>query len=289
MRLACDPPLDWPGTLAYLAPRAIPGVETVTADGCYARAVRVLRRSGWVGVGAVAGRRPIRVVVSDGLRPVLADVAARVRRLLDLDTDPVPIAAHLARDPRLAPLVARRPALRLVTAIDGFELAVRAVLGQGVTVGGASLLSARLMRLAAEPLTDAAFGLTYLPISAERLASLGHGRIRSIGITRGRAACLAALARATTAGDLPELANGDPASEPSDFLERFQRLPGIGPWTAHYVAMRALGWSDAFPAGDLGLRRAAGGLSPSELSRAAERWRPWRAYAARHLWASAHS
>lgn len=233
-----------------------------------------------------SGGHRIRLGVSGGLRPVLTDVAAGVRRLFDLDTDPGPIVAHLARDPRLAPLVARRPALRLVAAIDGFELAVRAVLGQAVTVGGASLLSARLMRLAAEPLPGAPFQLAWLPISAERLASLEPDRIRTIGITRGRAECLHALARATAAGELPELVTGGPVLDPADFLERFQRLPGIGPWTAHYVAMRALGWPDAFPAGDLGLRSAAGGLSARELQRAAERWRPWRAYGARYLWDS---
>ena len=216
--------------------------------------------------------------------PVVDQVVIRVRRLFDLDTDPRPITAHLAGDRLLAPLVARRPNLRLIGAMDGFELAVRAVLGQAVTVRGASLLAARLTRLVAEPLADAPFGLTHLPISAQRLAGLSPHRLRNIGITRSRAECLLALARATADGELPELVTGAPIDEPAAFIRRFTQLPGIGPWTAHYVAMRALAWSDAFPEGDLGLRQAAGGLSARELRVAAERWRPWRAYAAVYLW-----
>ena len=161
---------------------------------------------------------------------------------------------------------------------------MRAVLGQAVTVRGASLLAARLTRLAAEPLAHALSGLTHLPIACEHLARLSPQRLRSIGITRSRAECLLALARATADGGFLELATGGPVHDPAAFIQRFTALPGIGPWTAHYVALRALGWADAFPEDDLGLRKAAGGLSPRQLRDAAERWRPWRAYAACHLW-----
>jgi 3-methyladenine DNA glycosylase/8-oxoguanine DNA glycosylase len=279
------PPIDWSTALDYLNPRAIVGVEKVEeASGRYIRAVRVLGHEGHIAVRERNRGRDLVVEISGGLVPIRDQVVIRVRRLFDLDTDPRPIATHLAGDRLLAPLVASRPNLRLIGAMDGFELAVRAVLGQAVTVRGASLLAARLTRLVAEPLADASFGLTHLPISAERLARLSPDRLRSIGITRSRAECLLALARATADGRLPELVTGATIDEPAAFIRRFTELPGIGPWTAHYVALRVLSWSDAFPEADLGLRQAAGGLSARDLRIAAERWRPWRAYAAVHLW-----
>jgi AraC family transcriptional regulator, regulatory protein of adaptative response / DNA-3-methyladenine glycosylase II len=278
------PPIDWPAALRYLGPRAIAGVEYVAEDARYVRAVRVLGHAGYIVVRERGRGRHLAVEISSGLLPVVDQVMTRVQRLFDLDRDPRPIAAHLARDPLLAPLVARRPTLRLIGAMDGFELAVRAVLGQAVTVRGASLLAARLTRLVAEPLDDGPVPLTHLPMSPERLAQVSPESLRNIGLTRSRTHCLLALARAVIDHELPELVASESAQDPTGFVRRFTALPGIGPWTAHYVALRALGWSDAFPDGDLGLRKAAGGLSPTELRAAAERWRPWRAYAACHLW-----
>ena len=282
--LPCEPPLDFPAALTYLAPRANYGVEAVTHDGRYGRTVRILGRVGWISVGASTDGGRLTVDLSDDLVPVRAEVAARVRRLFDLDTDPRPIAAHLGRDPRLAGMVARKPHLRLVCAMDGFELAVRAVLGQGVTMRGASLLAARLVALAGKHMSNAPLGLSRLPITADDVARLRPDRLRNIGLTHARAACLLALAHATAAGELPELVTGDASADPAGFIERISRVPGIGPWTAHYVAMRALGWADAFPDADLGLRKAMGGVPARDLRAAAERWRPWRAYAACHLW-----
>ena len=278
------PPIDWSRALRYLEPRAISGVETIAEQDRYIRALRMLGHAGHITVREGSGGRHLVVEVSSSLLPILGQVVSRVRRQFDLDTDPGPIAAHLARDPLLAPRVTRRPNLRLIGAADGFELAVRAVLGQGVTVRGASLMAARLSRLAAEPLDDGPSGLTHLPISPDRLAQLSPARLRSIGLTGSRTECLLALAGAVVDGALPELVAGGSAHDPAGFVQRFTALPGIGPWTAHYVAMRALAWADAFPEADLGLRKAAGGLSPSELRATAERWRPWRAYAACHLW-----
>lgn len=286
LSLVCDPPLDWPATLAYLGARATPGVETVTRDGRYARAVRMRGHIGHLSVRAAPGGRRLVVSISRGLAPVRVPLRRRVRRLFDLDTDPRPVTTHLARDPLLAALVRRRPHLRLIGAMDGFELAVRAVLGQGVTVRGASLLAGRVAALAAEPLADGPFGLSRLPISVARLAETPVSRLRAIGLTRRRADCLLAMARATATGDLPELVAERRSSDPQGFIDRFTRLPGIGAWTAHYVAMRALGWPDAFPESDLGLRKAVGGLRPERLRAAAARWRPWRAYAAHYLWTS---
>ena len=278
------PPLDWPEALAYLAPRAVTGVESVTADGRYLRALRLRGHTGYIAVRSAPGSGLL-VEASSGLLPVLPTVSACVHRMFDLHTDPRPIAEHLARDARLAPFVTRYPALRLVGAVDGFELAVRAVLGQAISVRAASLLTARLVELAAEPLTGTPSPLSRLPLAPHRLADVAPERLRTIGVPRSRAECLLALARAAAAGELPELLTETRDVDPEAFIARFTRLPGIGPWTAHYVALRALGWSDAFPDSDLGLRKAMGGVSPARLRAAAERWRPFRAYAARYLWA----
>lgn len=285
--LHCPPPFSWPAMLAYLGLRATPGVEAVRPDGGrYRRAVRLLGRTGHIAVRSSPDGRALLVETSASLQPVVTPLAARLRRLFDLDADPATVDDHLARDPRLAPLVARRPGLRVPGTLDGFELALRAVLGQAVTVRGASTLAGRLAALVGEPLPDPPPGLERLPVSAERLAETRLERLRDIGLTRGRAQCVLALARAAAAGELPELAGHSPAGDPTGFIRRFTQLRGIGPWTASYVAMRALGWRDAFPEGDLGLRQAVGGLSPARLRAASERWRPWRAYAAQHLWAS---
>ncbi len=286
LHLSCDPPLDLFEVLAYLAPRAIAGVESVTDDDRYLRSIRLDGRSGYIAVRQAPDGSGLEVAGPAGLSPA---VARAIRRLFDLDTDPRPIAAHLARDPALSPFVLGRPALRLIGALDGFELAVRAVLGQAVTVRGASLLTSRLIAFLAEPMDSPPPGLSRMPLTAERLADAPLERLRAIGIPRARAECLLALARAVAAGGLPELATDTPGSDPEAFVTRFTALPGIGAWTAHYVALRALGWSDAFPDSDLGLRRAMANRSPARLRAAAEAWRPYRAYAARYLWTASHS
>jgi AraC family transcriptional regulator, regulatory protein of adaptative response / DNA-3-methyladenine glycosylase II len=211
---------------------------------------------------------------------------ARLRRLFDLDTDPRAVAAHLGADSVLAPLVARRPGLRVPGAADGFELALRAVLGQQVTVRGATTLAGRIARLLAEPLPGAPPPIAYLPVSADRLAGASLGSITGIGLPRARAECVLALARAAAAGELPELVSDGPTEDPTPFVRRLRALPGVGAWTTEYIVMRALHWPDAFPEGDIALRKAMGGLSPARLRAAAQAWRPWRAYAALHLWTS---
>lgn len=283
---AYHPPLDWNGLVAYLAPRATPGIEAIGPDGRYWRSLRLHGHQGYVAVGPAAVGQVLRVQLSAGLVPVLVPLLARLRRLLDLDADPRAVAAHLGGDAVMGPLLSRRPGLRVPGAVDGFELALRAVLGQQVTVRGATTLAGRLARLLAEPLPHAPPQLAYLPISAERLAGASLAFVSGIGLPRARAECVIALARAVASGELPELTSDAPAEDPEAFGRRLRGLPGIGPWTSDYVAMRALRWRDAFPEGDIGLRKAMGGLSPARLRVAAEAWRPWRAYAAQHLWAS---
>jgi AraC family transcriptional regulator, regulatory protein of adaptative response / DNA-3-methyladenine glycosylase II len=284
--LAYRHPFDWDALLGYLSRRAIPGVEAVTpgGGGSYWRTIRLHGHQGYLVVASAMGA--LNVELSPQLVPVRVPLLARLRRLFDLDANPQVVSRHLSRDAALAPLVSRRPGMRLPGTVDGFELALRAVLGQQVTVVGASTLAGRLAQLLAEPLPGVPAALTHLPISAERLAEASLRSIVGIGLPRRRATCLVSLGRAVAAGALPELSGDVPRPDPVEFERRLAALPGIGAWTASYVAMRALHWPDAFPEDDIGLRKAMGGLSPARLRMAAEAWRPWRAYAAQHLWAS---
>ena len=283
------PPFDWPATLAYFAARATPGVETV--DGTtYWRTVRLGDHIGAIGVSHDADRFSFCVRYSASLTPVRARLRASVRRLFDLDIDPRPIMEHLSTDVRLAPVVRQHAGLRVPGAVNGFDLAVRAILGQQVSVRGASTLAGRLVAAVGERVPDDVFAsgyrhaaLTHLAPSAERLADAGVQRIAAIGLPRSRAETLAHFGRKVAEGLLGDLS---PEDAPADVVDRMLALPGIGPWTAQYVALRALRDPDAFPESDLGLRKAMGGMSVTAVRRAAERWRPWRGYAAIHLWTS---
>lgn len=275
------PPYDWPAILGFLAARAIPAVEAVSG-GVYRRAVRLGNRRGWISVAPAANRPALRADVSLSLAPVLMPLAARLRRLFDLDAQPQLIARQLRTDRELAPRVRAHPGLRVPGAFDGFETAARAVLGQQVSVAAATTLAGRVATTIGEAIDTPHPELTRLWPTADRLAQTSEGALSALGILPSRERTLRALAASTSRGDL-ELS---PAGDVRSALERLEAVPGIGPWTAQYVAMRALGWPDAFPESDLGIRKALGGVSASEARRRAERWRPWRAYSAMHLWVS---
>src|SRR5262249_35111280 len=211
----------------------------------------------------------------------LIQLVERVRRLFDLAADPMPVTSHLRRSADLGRLVAALPGLRVPGAWDGFELAVRAILGQQVTVKGGTTLAGRLVERFGRRIESEIAGLTHLFPRADALAEADLG---VIGIPRVRADTIRALAASVVGGAVVL----DAAHGLDDALARLRAIPGIGDWTAHYIARRALGEPDAFPATDLGLRRALGNghgpVSAGALARAAERWRPWRAYATMYLW-----
>jgi AraC family transcriptional regulator of adaptative response / DNA-3-methyladenine glycosylase II len=276
------PPYDWPAMLAFLRARAIPGVEVVARDG-YTRTIEVAGAHGTVAVRPAAGNA-LRAAIQFPQLSALPIIVARLRRVFDLVADPEVIGAHLSEDPRLAALVAARPGLRVAGAWDGFELAVRALLGQQITVAGAATLAGRLVAAYGRPLAAGVEGLRHVFPGAERLAAAD---LSSLGLTRARAAALGSLARAVVAD--PQIFG--PRRSLEEAIVKLRALPGIGEWTAQYIALRGLHEPDAFPAADAGLLRAAsrlGGLgsrpSPADLRAHAERWRPWRAYAAQHLW-----
>ncbi|WP_437903520.1 AlkA N-terminal domain-containing protein [Sorangium sp. So ce327] len=282
LRLPFRPPLDWGALAGFLGARAIPGVESA-GPGAYRRTVRVAGGHGVVEVRAAPGEpyllARLRLPGTEGL----IHCAERLRRLFDLGADPDAIAAHLGADPRLAPRVLAMPGVRVPGAWDGFELAVRAILGQQVSVRAATQLAGRLVERHGEPLAvrgglpEGAEGLRFVFPAPEALAAAD---LTDLGLPRARAATITALAA--------RVASGEVALDASRGLDETVRalcaVPGVGAWTAHYIAMRALREPDAFPATDLGLRRALGGVSGADLAAMAEAWRPWRAYAAVLLW-----
>jgi AraC family transcriptional regulator of adaptative response / DNA-3-methyladenine glycosylase II len=273
-RLRYRPPFDWEALLAFLAPRAIPGVECISG-GAYRRSIAP---GGIPGIIEVSHRNSELILEIDHPRPeALLAIVSRVRRLFDLDADPLAIGASLATDPLLRPLVGLHPGLRVPGAWDPFELAIRAVLGQQVSVRGASTLTGRLVAQFGRPLATPRAGITHLFPRAEDLAEADVG---SIGIPRKRADTIRALAAAVAAKQVQL----DGSSPPEAVRAQLCALDGIGDWTAGYVALRALGDPDGFPAGDLVLVRAASAATARELEARAGQWRPWRAYAAMHLW-----
>ena len=304
LRLAYRPPFDWETMCQYLARRATAGVEQVDrvkGEAVYRRTVSLMTVqgpvTGWLAVSHGARERAERkshahvltVTLSNTLLSVLMSATLRLRELFDLDCDPARIAAHLANDPLLAPEVEAAPGLRTPGAWDRFELALRAVLGQQVSVVGASTLSGRIAtRFGASIVTPFAL-LDRAAPTADVLAHAELADIAAIGMPKSRANTIRELARFAANGGLRMA----PGTSCDDAVAALDAVPGIGPWTAHYIAMRALRYPDAFPAGDLGLRKALGALEgkdgvPSEatLERRAETWRPWRAYAAATLWHS---
>jgi len=280
VRLATREPFAAEPLFAFLGVRAVPGVEHVDGD-TYRRALRLPRGSGVITLAAGGGQVTCSLALDD-----VADVQAavqRARRLLDLDSDPRAIDDHLAADPLLAPLVRARPGLRAPGHPDGTELLVRAVLGQQVSVAGARTLAARLVAAHGEPLREPVGGVTHLFPSAATIAGLSP---EEFAMPRARGRALIHACERLAAGDIVL----DAGSDREAAVAALEALPGIGPWTAGYVAMRALGDPDVFLPTDVGVRNAlqARGTdgSPKAAAAAAERWRPWRTYALHHLWAS---
>lgn len=282
MRCQLDfrPPLAWESLLAYLRLRAIPGVEFV--DGThYRRTVAIGEVQGYIGVSLAKSGLALEVEVSPSLAPVIGAVIVRVKRQFDLGCAPDAVSAVLREDATLAATVRRLPGLRVPGAFDGFELAVRAILGQQVSVKAATTLAGRWAQTFGAAIATPYAELNRLTPSAVSMLDVAADRIGALGIVGSRARALIALAQAMTDGRVVL----NYAANVEEQIESLERLPGIGPWTAHYIAMRALHWPDAFPDGDLVLLKAAG-CTRKELLARAEAWRPWRAYATHYLWQS---
>jgi AraC family transcriptional regulator of adaptative response / DNA-3-methyladenine glycosylase II len=280
LRLACRQPFDGESSIRFLGFRAVPGVEEM--DGFAYRRSLSLQHGGAV-IELLPERAAVRCRLRlDDLRDLTAAVAC-ARRLFDLDSDPQTVSAQLEQDPCLGELVRSCPGLRVPGCADGFELAVRAVIGQQISVVAARTVAAKLVERYGEPLDEPLGSVTHrFPTGA----ALAQADPASLPMPRSRARALRELARLVDCGEL-EL---DAGAEPAAALASLLSVPGIGPWTASYIAMRALGDPDAYPLGDVGLRRAlerrGHSLDRAGEERLAEAWRPWRSYAVVHLWRS---
>lgn len=303
LTLGFRPPLDWAALLGFFSMRATPGVEYVDGD-VYARTVSIDGVKGWVRVfpaeatrksprsstnsnekkTKLSERRALKVEIPASLTPVLMPLLARLRQLFDLDADPVVIGSQLASC-GFEKHVLARPGLRVPGAMDGFDLALRAVLGQQVSVKGATTIAGRFAAKFGEPIETPDERLRTSSPVASRVAAASIEELRALGVTTARAETIQALSSAVASGAL----RVEPSADIGATIAGLKALPGIGDWTAQYVAMRALRWPDGFPASDLWLRRAAGDLTTAKLEKASQAWRPWRAYAAMHLWHSSAS
>jgi AraC family transcriptional regulator of adaptative response / DNA-3-methyladenine glycosylase II len=279
LRLNYRPPYDWPGILDFLRARAIAGVERVT-DQEYARTVGIENESGIIRVRHAPRGEHLVLSIPLSLSTSIHRIAERVARMFDVGADPDIIASQLSRDRQLGAVVRRHPGVRVPGCWDRFELAVRAIVGQQITVAGATKILGRIARTYGSSLEGGDPDLDTRFPTAEILAQVDLS-----GMPAARARTLRELARSVAGGSNCL----DTGASLETSIARLVAIPGIGPWTAHYIAMRALGEPDAFPTGDVALRRAAGHGSPlteAALLRRAERWRPWRAYAAIYLWRS---
>jgi AraC family transcriptional regulator of adaptative response / DNA-3-methyladenine glycosylase II len=286
VRLGYRPPYDVAHMLCFIQTRSLDAIESVANNANLAGTCRTFSlqvgtktHAGWLQAHFDEARSHLVLQVSDSLRELLPLVIRRVRAWLDLDADPMAINAVLHHD------FPESDGLRLPGTLDGFELAVRAVLGQQITVAAARTLGNRLVAHFGEPIDTPVTGLTHLFPSAQALATVSGDALGQLGIVKQRQSAIISLAQAVAAGKLAL----HPGSNLQQTLATVQALPGFGDWTAQYIAMRALGWPDAFPAGDVALHKALAlqnETSPAKAALAASStWQPWRSYAVVRAWA----
>jgi AraC family transcriptional regulator of adaptative response / DNA-3-methyladenine glycosylase II len=290
--LGFRPPYDWEGIISFLAGRAIPGVESVAADPSgslsYRRTVAIPGKDGvyrgWISVTTVPKKDALALTLAPSLLPVLSKALSRVRALFDTGCSPWDIYEKLAVMNTLAPDLCR-PGTRLPGCFDPFEMSVRAVLGQQITVQAARTLAGRFAQALGEEIPASFEELTHTfprPETILALKSPVETVLGALGITRSRSRSIYALAEALIAGKLTLSPRADPEGE----METLLSLPGFGPWTVNYIGMRALSWPDAFPHTDYGVQKALPGKTPQEILALSENWRPWRSYGTINLWNS---
>lgn len=285
--LSYQPPYAWDRILAFLNMRAIPGVETVQ-DGTYWRTVhlpapdsdQILR--GWISVCPNPERNQVEVEVSESLLQVVPEVLERVEHQFDLNADTAAIAEGLSEFSERFP-DKFIPGTRVPGCFDVFEMCVRAILGQQISVKGASTLAGRVAKELGHPVETPVNAISCTFPSASDVVALGdtvQDVLGSLGVVGARSRTIGALAKALASGEIKLFYGADP----DEIVPQLESLPGIGPWTAQYIAMRATGYSDAFPSTDLGIKKALDPLSKREIEDVAECWRPWRSYATLSLW-----
>ncbi|MEM7467933.1 MAG: AlkA N-terminal domain-containing protein [Pseudomonadota bacterium] len=283
LRIDYRPPLNWQCLERFLSARAIAGVEHFES-GRYQRTVRIGNHCGWLSVEPITlkNRSAINVTISDDLVPVTLELLAKVKTLFDTRANTREIEALLRADRRLNPTVKKYSGMRLPGAFDGFELLLRAILGQQISVKAATTLAGRCAAAFGQKIETPSPYLSYTTPMAERIAGASIEKISALGLPRKRAETIKTAARLSAEGQLTLMPGADPERIASKLIE----IPGIGEWTADYVAMRALDWPDAFPSGDLGVKKALKLTRRKDILAEAEKWRPFRAYATMYLWLS---
>jgi AraC family transcriptional regulator of adaptative response / DNA-3-methyladenine glycosylase II len=284
LQLSYRPPYDFKGVLAFLAARALKGVEHVT-DSSYARTVQLGEAKGWIRVTQSPKKHMLMVEFTHSLTPALPALLSRVRALFDLDARPDVIAKHLRKDTRLAAAVRANPGLRVPGAFNGFELGLRAIIGQQVTVKAATTIACRFVEAFGAPIVTSFAELNRLTPLPDRVAAARVDDIARHGIIAARSKSIIGLAEAQRSGVV--CLDGGASHNPDDSIRRLEDIPGIGSWTAHYIAMRALRWPDAFPKEDIAVRNNLGGVTAKQAEALSQHWRPWRSYAVVHVWAMA--
>ncbi|KTD35077.1 Ada protein (O6-methylguanine-DNA methyltransferase) [Legionella nautarum] len=279
LQLSYRPPYDWPSLLEFLSARLIKGVEQII-DEHYLRTIRLGNHSGWIKVMNAPQKNALMVELSYSLTPVLPALLGRLRNMFDLNTRADLIIAQLMKDERLKNSLSKNPGLRVPGAFDGFEMAIRAILGQQITVKAATTIACRFAAAFGEEFTTPFPELRLLSPQPERIARATINDIAGLGIVSARAKSMIALAQAFVA----ETIRLDIGMSPETAIKKLTELPGIGQWTAHYIAMRALHWPDAFPKEDIAVRNNLGGVSIKQAEEMSQLWRPWRSYAVLHIW-----
>lgn len=279
LQLTYRPPYDWQGILEFLRARMVEGVEWITKDS-YFRTVQLNQHKGWVVVKHAPQKNALLVEFTHSLISVLPALLGRLRDLFDLSARPDLIVEHLKKDKLLKAAVISSPGLRVPGAFDGFELAIRAILGQQVTVKAATTLTCRFVSAFSEKIETPFAELNRLSPLPTCITRVSIDDIAKLGIVRTRAKSIMALAKAYMIGNLQL----NVKINPDIFIEQLVAIPGIGQWTAHYIAMRALHWPDAFPKEDIAVRNNLGGITAKQAEEMSQAWRPWRSYAVFHIW-----
>lgn len=281
LQLAYRPPYDWKGILEFLKTRELKRVEWVDGD-FYARTIRLGDKKGWIRVRHLAKKNALLLELSHQLVPVLPALLNRVRDLFDLNARPEEISRQLRKSEFLGASVRANPGLRVPGAFSGFELGLRAILGQQITVKAATTVACRFAAAFGESVTTPFPELDRLTPDPARLARASVDDIARLGVTSARAKSIIALAQSQKEFSLEDGLH----HKPDATIARLAELPGIGQWTAHYIAMRAMRWPDAFPKEDIVVRKKLGGVTAREAEQMSHAWRPWRSYAVLHLWKS---
>lgn len=279
VQLSYRPPYDWDGILAFLRNRMLKDVEWV-ADDTYYRTVCINQHKGWIAVRHMPDKHALQVEFTHSLTPALPALLNRLRNLFDLSARPDIIAEHLGQDKRLKPMIERNPGLRVPGCFDSFEMMMRAILGQQITVKAATTLGCRFVEAFGRKIKTPFPQLSRLTPLSSRMAKTSVDDIAKLGIVSARAKSMIAIAQAMASGELVLSAG----ARPDKVIEQLVALPGIGQWTAHYIAMRALRWPDAFPKEDIAIRNKLGGVSAKQAETMSQSWSPWRSYAVLHIW-----